>query len=366
MSTNFALPSADVVRSPSGSGSNTWTKTGGGTTNLWQALDEVLVDESDYIHCPVPDASPGSVYVTKLSAVAAPPSNDGVSIHYWLRFDPAGIATSPDTTLTIELREGYVDEMTQGTVIHSDTYDHTDFAGIAKGFGVDLTPTEVASVTDWSDLYVRYVAMKVAESDEFVVYNTALYVPAPGANGSNVKRTPKSAILGQVRTSGSVNGAPLAHLLNPSGSGKKLVVYGAWIHGGGADGGSTTLCRADLNSFRRTGNPLGVGSGGTTTNGHVIRLDETNTDTIVGVLEAFDFTNEQFHEEGAGLPCEFADENFFEVRPSSNPADQPFSLREEGAFPITLMPGSALEVCWRFNGSGFNVRLIVLWDEVTA
>ena len=367
MSQNFAVPSVDFLRSPSGSGTNTWRTNAGGTTGLFAGIDETLVDVTDYIICNAPGVSPGAVYVTKLSAVADAPNDQNHVLHYWLQFDPAGLATSPDTILKVELRQGYVNEGAQGTLIHSTTYTHSDFSGSRKAFRIDLDPTtEVSLITNYSDLYVRYQTFSVLEPDTFVVFNTWLEVPAPGSNGSNVKRFPKSAILGDVRTGGSVNGSPLCQLLNPSGSGKKLVVYGLKIWGGGADGGSTTLCRADLNSFRRTSNPLGVGAGGNTTAGKVIRLDEVNTDAIVGVLQAFDFTNEQFHEDGAGQSCEFASEHFFEIRPGATVGDFPFVLREEGSFPLTVMPGSAFEVTWRFNASNYIVRLIVVWDEVVA
>lgn len=140
----FGRPSADTLR-------DNWEEDDGTTTNIYDQIDESSSDDADYIRTQLSPSD--DVYVTKLSAVEDPLTDTGHVVRYRYRKD----ATSGEQIdLTVELREGYVDESTKGTLIASNT--HTNIGGSSWTAGsFTLSGGEADSITDYSDLYLRFV-----------------------------------------------------------------------------------------------------------------------------------------------------------------------------------------------------------------
>lgn len=145
---SFARPSADTDNSGS------YENQVGATTNLYQSIDESSPDDTDYISSPAAPAS--AVYVTKLSTVTDPGVDDGMILFARMRKSPSGAA---QIDMTAELRQGYVNEGSQGTLIC--TISVTNINTTATTYQHDLTTGEGSSITDFSDLYIRFVSNQV-------------------------------------------------------------------------------------------------------------------------------------------------------------------------------------------------------------
>lgn len=143
----FARPDSDV-------NVGNWQDESGGTTSIFQSIDEATRSDTDYVTSETAPAN--SVYVCGLSNVTDPESSSSHTVTYAYQKDPSG---GSQVDLTVELRQGYVDEVTQGTLIAS--WSH---ANVANGF-VEQTQTlstaEADSITDYSDLSLRFVANQV-------------------------------------------------------------------------------------------------------------------------------------------------------------------------------------------------------------
>lgn len=142
----FARPSADT------NNPGNWTTQSGGTTNLYTTIDEATADDTDYIQSPTNPAD--AVYVTKLSSVVNPGSTSNHIIRYRAS---ASQDNQQAVRVTIQLRQGYVSEANQGTLIASHntglmtsttwtTYTYT------------LSAAEAGSITNYADLYYRIIA----------------------------------------------------------------------------------------------------------------------------------------------------------------------------------------------------------------
>jgi len=141
----FARPSADKNNPDS------WTDQAGGGTNIYTTIDETSYSDADYIRSPLAPSS--DVYVTTLSSVEDPVSSSGHTLRTRYAKDAAGGST---IGLIVQLRQGYVDEGTPGTLICERT-----FAAISETFTTDaysLTSGEADAITNYASLYVRYVA----------------------------------------------------------------------------------------------------------------------------------------------------------------------------------------------------------------
>jgi len=132
-----------------------WTTHTGGTTNLYTAIDEVTADDTDYIQSP---ASPSNaVYVTKLSSAVDPNSSTGHIIRMRTSVD---VDNQQAITITQQLRQGYVNETTQGTLIDSQTRSNiTSTTWTTSQY--TLTATEADAITDYTNLYFRFIATAV-------------------------------------------------------------------------------------------------------------------------------------------------------------------------------------------------------------
>jgi len=139
----FQLPSADAL-------AGAWSRVDG-AADLYAALDDDVPDTEDAVRSEDrPSASP---CVVKLGS--APPP-DGEGGHY-LRYTYRRAGAHPLAELTVELRQGYTDEGSPGTLIAS--WLHSKVPATWKTVRQELT-TEQAENIDWGgeDLYVRMVA----------------------------------------------------------------------------------------------------------------------------------------------------------------------------------------------------------------
>ena len=140
----FAYPTTDTLR-------DNWEEDDGTITAIYDQIDEAANDDSDYIRT---QTSPTSdVYVTKFGALVDPVS----SAEHTLRLRYAKDSASGDPiSLLAQLRQGYTDEGSPGTLIAtglnntnvSNTWTQADYA---------LSTGEADAITDYSDLYLRLV-----------------------------------------------------------------------------------------------------------------------------------------------------------------------------------------------------------------
>jgi len=143
----FGRPSTDTTR-------DNWEEDDGTTTSIFDQIDEVIADDNDYIRTvPTPTSD---VYVTKLTTLEDPVSSSGHIVRYRYRKD-ADLGDQID--LIVQLRQGYVNEGTPGTLIASAT--HNDIPGNAWTAGsFTLSGAEADAITDYTNLYLRFVANK--------------------------------------------------------------------------------------------------------------------------------------------------------------------------------------------------------------
>lgn len=143
----FARPSTDATK-------GNWTDQGAGTTNLFQAIDETVASDADYVQSGL--APSADVYVTKLSAVEDPQSSSGHTVRYRYGKNASGGA---QINLTVELRSAYTNESTQGTLIAS--WSHTDVSDVLATAAQTLAGAEADSITSYGNLYLRFSATQV-------------------------------------------------------------------------------------------------------------------------------------------------------------------------------------------------------------
>ena len=143
----FGRPSVDTLR-------DNWEEDDGTTVDIFDQIDEVVLDDADYIRTVLTPTS--DVYVTKLSSVEDPLSSTG----HIVRFRAAKSAAGGDQIdLTVQLRQGYVNEGSPGTLIAtvatltniSETFTTTTYT---------LSGAEADSITNYGDLYLRFVGNK--------------------------------------------------------------------------------------------------------------------------------------------------------------------------------------------------------------
>jgi hypothetical protein len=143
----FGRPDSDLNLS-------NWKDEGDGTTNIYASIDEATASDADYIKSgTAPSSEP---YVCGLSNVEDPQSSSGHVVRYRYQKDSAGGA---QIDLTVQLRQGYVNEGTPGTLIKEDVN-----ANISNGWADDsmtLSAGEADSITDYTDLQLRFVANQV-------------------------------------------------------------------------------------------------------------------------------------------------------------------------------------------------------------
>lgn len=140
----FARPNADTAI-------GNFQDQAAGTTNIFQSIDEASPSDADYIESP---ASPSSeVYVCALSAITDPVSSSGHTMRMRTATDLNG---QESLDFTQELRQGYVNEGTPGTLIASQSRTGVSSTAFTTST-YNLSGAEADAITDYSDLFFRFV-----------------------------------------------------------------------------------------------------------------------------------------------------------------------------------------------------------------
>lgn len=124
-----------------------WTTDTGGTSNLYSALADV--SETNYVQSEISPA--GSPYVVGLGSVTDPLSSTGHTVTWAHRNPESGVLD-----LTVELRQGYVSEASQGTLIA--TWTEADIPGTFTTATHTLSAGEADAITNYGALSLRFVA----------------------------------------------------------------------------------------------------------------------------------------------------------------------------------------------------------------
>ena len=145
----FARPTTDTTR-------DNWFDQAAGTANIFQTIDETVAADADYIKTQLTPTS--DVYVTKLSSVADPVSSANHIVRWRYRKESTG---GERIDLTVELRQGYTNEGSPGTLI-ATAATLADISGAAWTDGsYTLAGAEADAITNYGDLYLRFVGNKV-------------------------------------------------------------------------------------------------------------------------------------------------------------------------------------------------------------
>lgn len=132
-----------------------WTDEGAGTTTIYDGIDEITAEDTEKI---ISGLAPSSdPYVTKLTTVEDPQSSTGHTVRFRYQKNSSGGA---QINLTVELRQGYVSEGSPGTLIATVA----TLTNISNGWttgSYTLSGAEADAITDYSDLYLRFVATQV-------------------------------------------------------------------------------------------------------------------------------------------------------------------------------------------------------------
>ena len=144
----FARPDADTYN---GDG---WTEDDGDTTNMFLEVDEASPDDADFVRSPVTPTN--DVVVFRLSDVTDPVS----SVNHIMRVRYSADQASQETIdFLFELRQAYVNEGSQGTLIVSKAVN-----GITSTTWVTdsttLSGAEADAITDYTALFIRIRANK--------------------------------------------------------------------------------------------------------------------------------------------------------------------------------------------------------------
>lgn len=145
----FARPAADTFNSG-------WEEDDGTTVAIFDQIDEAVRDDADFIRTVLNPTS--AVYVTKLSAVEDPVSGIGHVIDYTFGKNAAG---GGRVDQTFELREAYVSEANQGTLIASQS--HVDVPAGFNAGSFTLTGLQADSILDYTNLYTRVTTSQIPE-----------------------------------------------------------------------------------------------------------------------------------------------------------------------------------------------------------
>lgn len=144
----FGRPSADTYNSDG------WTEDDGTSDALYGEIDEVAADDGDYIRSALTPTA--DVYVCKLSNLEDPLSSSSHTVRYRYGKDSS---SGDQIDLTVQLRQGYVNEGTPGTLI-ATVGTHTNIASGWTAGSYTLSGGEADAITDYTSLYLRFVANK--------------------------------------------------------------------------------------------------------------------------------------------------------------------------------------------------------------
>jgi hypothetical protein len=125
----------------------TWTTNTGGTTNLYA----VLADVSDSTYTQSVQSPAGAPLVVALSDAVDPISSTGHTFTWRRRNPETGVLN-----MLVELRQGYISEGSQGTLIAS--WADNDIPDTFADASQTLSGAEADAITDYTALSLRFVA----------------------------------------------------------------------------------------------------------------------------------------------------------------------------------------------------------------
>lgn len=140
----FARPNLDIT-------DGNWIGSDGNNINSYLLIGEGTADDSTYIESEKAPANDPSVF--DLSNVVDPVTSTGHIIRY--RYQKS-FSAGANLDLTVQLRQGYVSEGAQGTLIHSEVHAAIPTGWTAGTF--TLSAGEADSITDYTDLQIRFLA----------------------------------------------------------------------------------------------------------------------------------------------------------------------------------------------------------------
>lgn len=144
----FARPSADTDNT------GAWVDEAAGSVTIYDGIDETSPSDVDYIESP---ANPSSAaYTTALTTIEDPVSSTGHTVRIRYAKNAAG---GGQINLTVQLRQGYVSEASQGTQIAQWTY--TDISNTLTTAVETLSAGEADAITNYGSLFLRFVATQV-------------------------------------------------------------------------------------------------------------------------------------------------------------------------------------------------------------
>lgn len=139
----FARPDADTTL-------GNYTDQGGGTTNIFQTIDEVSPSDADFIRTPTSPVN--EVYVCRLSDVTDPVSSTG----HTMRMRTSTDQDAQEVLSFIQqLRQGYVNEGSPGTLIASQTRSAISSTTWTTS-SYTLSGAEADAITDYTALFFRF------------------------------------------------------------------------------------------------------------------------------------------------------------------------------------------------------------------
>ena len=144
----FGRPSTDTTL-------DNWQEDDGTTTAIFDQVDEVVADDADFIRTVLTPTN--DVYVTRLTSVEDPQSSTGHIVRYRYGKDAAGGA---QIDLTVQLRENYISEASQGTLI-ATIGTLTNIPVVWNAGSYTLVAAEADAIVNYASLYLRFVGNSV-------------------------------------------------------------------------------------------------------------------------------------------------------------------------------------------------------------
>ena len=135
---------------------SSWTDSSGGATTIWNAINETVQDDADFIQSQLLPTS-GLWYVVKLSSIGDPltSANHVVSYSYERSSEAGGGAID----IEVELRQQYISTVSPGTSIASWT--HVTISTSWTSQTQTLSAAQADAITDYSSLYLVFKPKQV-------------------------------------------------------------------------------------------------------------------------------------------------------------------------------------------------------------
>lgn len=140
----FGRPSTDTTL-------DNWEEDDGTVISIFDQIDEVVADDLDFIRTVLTPTL--DVYVTRLTSVEDPLSSTGHIVRFRYGKQTAG---GDQIDLTIQLRQGYVNEGVPGTLI-ATVFTGVNIPVVWNAGTYTLIAAEADAITNYADLFLRFV-----------------------------------------------------------------------------------------------------------------------------------------------------------------------------------------------------------------